>query len=164
MHALIKMQELISEVTRYHWNIFGLCGIQQNNSTEVITDTGHKMYFSVLCCQPVFHRIIAILLKAKPSTSILFKFTPPQLITQMKKRRSSTTNSCKQSRWRMEIDTPRWNMMCQKFGNAYVVPTAILRQTGIVKFARYKITLIWWIIWDHTSHPCTAQVLSITIR
>ena len=40
------MEELSYEMSRYRWNILGLCEVRWENFGETSTDEGHKLYFS----------------------------------------------------------------------------------------------------------------------
>ena len=74
-----KLEQLTHAMSRYHWNIVGLCEMRWKNFGEMSTDDGHKVYFSgeegkheygvgflvhkdvvdaVLGCQPVSSRLI----------------------------------------------------------------------------------------------------------
>jgi len=87
LHATGKLQQLTHEMTRYHWNILGLCEVRWKGIGETTTDEGHKLYFSgrndkhqhgvgflvhkdiincVLGCRPVSSRIITLRLRATP--------------------------------------------------------------------------------------------------
>ena len=80
-----KPEQLTHVMSRYHWNIVGLCEMRWKNFGEMSTDDGHKLYFSgeegkpeygvgflvhkdvvgaVLGCQPVSSRLISIRLRA----------------------------------------------------------------------------------------------------
>ena len=82
-----KLEQLTHAMSRYHWNIVGLCEMRWKNFGEMSTDDGHKVYFSgeegkheygvgflvhkdvvgaVLGCQPVSSRLISIRLRAAP--------------------------------------------------------------------------------------------------
>ena len=76
-----KLEQLVNAISRYHWNIVGLCEMRRKNFGEMSTDDGHKVYFSgeedrleygvgflvhkdvvdaVLGCRPVSSRLISI--------------------------------------------------------------------------------------------------------
>ena len=80
-----KLEQLTHAMSRYHWNIVGLCEMRWNNFGEMSTDDGHKVYCSreedrheygvgflvhndvvdaVLGCRPVSSRLISIRLRA----------------------------------------------------------------------------------------------------
>ena len=80
-----KLEQLTRAMSRYHWNIVGLCEMRWKNFGEMSTDDGHKVYFSgeegkheygvgflahkdvvgaVLGFQPVSSRLISIRLRA----------------------------------------------------------------------------------------------------
>ena len=40
------MEELSYEMSRYRWNILGLCEVRWENFGETSTEEGHKLYFS----------------------------------------------------------------------------------------------------------------------
>ena len=40
-----KLEELSYEMSRYRWNILGLCEVRWKNFGETSTDEGHKLYF-----------------------------------------------------------------------------------------------------------------------
>ena len=82
-----KLKQLTRAVSRYHWNIVGLCEMRWKNFGEMSTDEGHKVYFSgeqdrheyvvgflvhkdvldaVLGCRPVSCRLISIRVRAAP--------------------------------------------------------------------------------------------------
>ena len=79
------MEELSYEMSRYRWNILGLCEVRWENFGETSTEEGHKLYFSgkeekhvhgigflvhkdivntVMGCRPVSSRLIVIRLRA----------------------------------------------------------------------------------------------------
>ena len=87
LHATGKEQQLTYEMSRYNWQIIGLCETRWKNFGETMTEEGHKIYFSgkenkhehgvgflvhkdivssVMGCRPVSHRIITIRLRATP--------------------------------------------------------------------------------------------------
>ena len=41
-----KLEQLTHAMSRYHWNIVGLCEMRWKNFDEISTDDGHKVYFS----------------------------------------------------------------------------------------------------------------------
>ena len=41
-----KFEQLTHAMSRYHWNIVGLCELHGENFGEMSTDDGHKVYFS----------------------------------------------------------------------------------------------------------------------
>ena len=41
-----KLEQLTHAISRYHWNIVGLCEMRWKNFGEMSTDDGHKVYFS----------------------------------------------------------------------------------------------------------------------
>ena len=44
--ANLQLQQLTHAMSRYHWNIVGLCEMRWKNFGEMSTDDGHKVYFS----------------------------------------------------------------------------------------------------------------------
>ena len=42
-----KLEQLTHAMSRYHWNIVGLCEMRWKNLGEMSTDDGHKVYFLV---------------------------------------------------------------------------------------------------------------------
>ena len=82
-----KLEQLTPAMSRYHWNIVGLCEMRWKNFGEMSTDDGHKVYFSgeedrheygvgflvhkdvvdaVLGYRPVSSRLISVRLRAGP--------------------------------------------------------------------------------------------------
>ena len=82
-----KLEELTHEMSRYHWNLLGLCETRWTDIGETTTLEGHKIYYSgkqdkheegvgflvhnnivnsILGCRPVSSRLISIRLKASP--------------------------------------------------------------------------------------------------
>ena len=82
-----KLQELMYEMARYQWHVLGLCEMRWKSIGEIITDEGHKVYYSghdsrhesgvgfivrkevvpaVMGCQPVSSRIITLRIRASP--------------------------------------------------------------------------------------------------
>ena len=82
-----KLERLTHAMSRYLWNIVGLCEMRWKTFGEMSTDYGHKVYFSgeegrheyvvgfhmhksyvdaVLGCQPVSSGLISIRLRAAP--------------------------------------------------------------------------------------------------
>ena len=41
-----KSEQLTHAMSRYHWNIVGLCEMRWKNFGEMSTDDGYKVYFS----------------------------------------------------------------------------------------------------------------------
>ena len=41
-----KLEQLTRVMSRYHWNIVGLCEMRWKNFGEMSTDDGHNVYFS----------------------------------------------------------------------------------------------------------------------
>ena len=41
-----KLEQLTHAMSRYQWNIVGLCEMRWKNFGEMSTDDGHKVYFS----------------------------------------------------------------------------------------------------------------------
>jgi len=41
-----KLEELSYQMSRYRWNILGLCEIRRKNFGEISTQEGHKFFFS----------------------------------------------------------------------------------------------------------------------
>ena len=93
-----KLEQLTHAISRYHWNIVGLCEMHWKNFGEISTDDGHKVYFSgeegkheygvgflvhknivgaVLGCQPVSSRLISIRLRAVPFNITIIQVYAP---------------------------------------------------------------------------------------
>ena len=93
-----KLEQLTHEMSRYHWNIVGLCKMRWQNFGEMSTDDGHKVYFSaeedrheygvgflvhkdivdaVLGCQRVSSRLISIRQRAAPFDIIIIQVYAP---------------------------------------------------------------------------------------
>ena len=93
-----KLEQLTHAISRYHWNIVGLCEMRWKNFGEMSTDDGHKVYFSgeegkheygigflvhkdvvgaVLGCQPVSCRLISIRLRAAPFNITIIQVYAP---------------------------------------------------------------------------------------
>ena len=93
-----KLEQLTHAMSRYHWNIVGLCEMRWKYFGEMSTDDGHKMYFSgeegkheygvgflvhkdalgaVLGCQPVSSRLISIRLSAAPFNITIIQVYAP---------------------------------------------------------------------------------------
>ena len=41
-----KLEQLTHAMSMYHWNIVGLCEMRWKNYGEILTDDGHKVFFS----------------------------------------------------------------------------------------------------------------------
>ena len=82
-----KLEQLTHAMSRYHWNIVGLCEMRWKNFGKMSTDDGHNVYLggeegkhedgvgflvhkdvmgAVLGCQPVSNRLISIRLRPAP--------------------------------------------------------------------------------------------------
>jgi len=82
-----KLEELVHEMDRYHWNIIGLCETRLKNMGEIAIDEGHKLYYSgredkhlegvgflvhrdildtVMECRPISSRLMTIRIRAAP--------------------------------------------------------------------------------------------------
>ena len=82
-----KLEELSHEMSRYRWNVLGLCEVRWKSFGEITSDEGHKLYFSgrddvhkhsvgflihkdtlgtVMGCKPISSRLITIRLRATP--------------------------------------------------------------------------------------------------
>ena len=93
-----KLEQLTHAMSRYHWNIVGLCEMRWKNFGEMSTDDGHKVYFSgeegkheygvgflvhkdvvgaVLGCQPVSSRLMSIRLRAAPFNITIIQVYAP---------------------------------------------------------------------------------------
>ena len=93
-----KLEQLTHAMSRYHWNIVGLCEMRWKNFGEMSTDDRHKVYFSgeegkheygvgflvhkdvvgaVLGCQPVSSRLISIRLRAAPFNITIIQVYAP---------------------------------------------------------------------------------------
>ena len=46
LRATRRLQDLTHEMGRYRWNINGLCELRWKNIGEIITEEGHKVFFS----------------------------------------------------------------------------------------------------------------------
>ena len=106
-----KLEDLSYEMSRYRWNILGLCEVRWKNFGETSTEEGYKLYLSgkedkhehgvgflvrkdimntVMGCRPVSSRLIVHL------TSQLYRPTPlPRTMMMMQLRTSMTT--CRKS-------------------------------------------------------------------
>ena len=94
-----KLEQLTHAMSRYHWNIVGLCEMRWKNFGEVSTDDVHKVYFSgeegkheygvgflvhkdvvgaVLGCQPLSSRLISIRLRAAPFNITIIQVYVPR--------------------------------------------------------------------------------------
>ena len=103
-------------MSRYHWNIVGLCEMRWKNFGEMSTDDGHTVYFSgeedrheygvgflvhkdvvdvVLGCRPVSSRLISIRLRASPSISPSYRLKHQHLVMMTVRLTTSTSNSRK---------------------------------------------------------------------
>ena len=93
-----KLEELTHEMSRYRWNILGLCETRWKNFGESSTLEGHKLYFSgredkhehgvgflvhkdnvntVMGCRPISSRLITIRLRASPfNITIIQAYAP----------------------------------------------------------------------------------------
>ena len=93
-----KLEELSYEISRYRWNILGLCEVRWKNFGETSTEEGHKLYFSgredkhehgvgflvykdivntIMGCRPVSSRLIVIHLRAIPfNITIIQAYAP----------------------------------------------------------------------------------------
>ena len=93
-----KLEQLTHAMSRYHWNIVGLCEMRWKNFGEMSTDDGHEVYFSgkegkheygvgflvykdvvgaVLGCLPVSSRLISIRLRAAPFNITIIQVYAP---------------------------------------------------------------------------------------
>ena len=93
-----KLEQLTHAMSRYHWNIVGLCEMRWKNFGKMSTDDGHKVFFSgeegkheygvrflvhkdvvgtVLGCQPVSSRLISIRLRAAPFNITIIQVYAP---------------------------------------------------------------------------------------
>ena len=93
-----KLEQLTHAMSRYHWNIVGLCEMRWKNFGEMSTDDRYKVYFSgkegkheygvgflvhkdvvgaVLGCQPVSSRLISIRLRAAPFNITIIQVYAP---------------------------------------------------------------------------------------
>ncbi|GFN94158.1 craniofacial development protein 2 [Plakobranchus ocellatus] len=92
------IEQLEYEMSRYRWNILGLCEVGRKHFGETLTSDGHKLYHSgredkhehgvgfivhkdtaeaVLGCRPISSRIITIRLKAAPfNITIIQAYAP----------------------------------------------------------------------------------------
>ncbi|GFO49148.1 craniofacial development protein 2 [Plakobranchus ocellatus] len=93
-----KIEQLEYEMSRYRWNILGLCEVRRKHFGETLTSDGHKLYHrgqedkhehgvgfivhkdsadAVLRCRPISSRIMTIRLKAAPfNTTIIQAYAP----------------------------------------------------------------------------------------
>ena len=94
-----KLEELEYELTRYNWNILGLCESRLLKAGEKSTQEGHQLYWSgledtheqgvgfivhkntvncVVTCCPISSRLITIRLRASPfNVTIIQAYAPP---------------------------------------------------------------------------------------
>ena len=82
-----KLHELCHEMERYKWNVLGLAEVRWPNTGEILTEEGHKIWYSgkpkkhkrgvaflvhknnlqsILECRPVSGRLMSIRLEATP--------------------------------------------------------------------------------------------------
>ena len=66
-----KFEQLTHAMSRYHWNIAGLCEMRWKNFGEMSTDDGHKVHFSVS------RRPISIPLRAAPFNITIIQVYAP---------------------------------------------------------------------------------------
>ena len=93
-----KLEELSYEMSRYRWNILGLCEVRWKNFGETCTNEGHKLHFSgkedkheqgvgflvhddivntVMGCRTVSRKLIVIRLRASPfNITIIQAYSP----------------------------------------------------------------------------------------
>ena len=109
-----KLEQLTHAMSRYHWNIVGLCEMRWKNFGEMSTDDGHKVYFSgeegkheygvgflvhkdvvgaVLGCRPVSSRLISIRLRAAPFNITIIQVYAPTSYSGHDAMRSTTSTS-----------------------------------------------------------------------
>ena len=108
-----KLEELSYEMSRYHWNVLGLCEVQWKNFGETSIEEGHKLYFrgkedkhnqgigflvhkdivnTVMGCHPVSSRLITIHLRASPfNITIIIPVYPHTCNMMMMQLRTSVT-------------------------------------------------------------------------
>ena len=93
-----KLEQLTHAMSRYHWNLVGLCKMRWKHFGEMPTDDGHKVYFSgeedrheygvgflvhkdvvdaVLGCRPVSSRLRSIRLRAAPFNITIIQVYAP---------------------------------------------------------------------------------------
>ena len=93
-----RLEELIYELDNYKWNIIGLSEVRRNLYGEIISDSGHKLYYSgqqerhlhgvgflvnkntvnsVIGCEFISSRLMTIRLKAKPFNITLIQIYAP---------------------------------------------------------------------------------------
>ena len=98
LHQCGKVKELEHALSRYHWDILGLCEVRWKGFGETTTEEGHKLWYSgdetkhqqgvaflvrkeitgcVISCTPINSRIIMIRISGKPKNiSIIQAYAP----------------------------------------------------------------------------------------
>ena len=93
-----SLEQLTYEMSKYNWNILGICEMRWKNFGEMNTEEGHKLLFSgkvdkhehgvgflvhkdtvksVMGCEPISSRLIKIRLRAKPfNITIIQAYAP----------------------------------------------------------------------------------------
>ena len=98
LYACGKMKELEHELSRYRWEIIGLSEVRWTGFGEMVTEDGHKMWFSghetrhehgvafivrkevigcILSCTPVSSRIITLRVSARPKNVTIVQAYAP---------------------------------------------------------------------------------------
>ena len=98
LYACGKIYELTHELSRYHWDIIGLCEVRWTGFGETSTDEGHRLWFSgddkkhtqgvafivrkeiassVISCTPISSRMISIRISAKPHNITIIQVYAP---------------------------------------------------------------------------------------
>ena len=100
LYACGKLQELTHELIRYSWDIIGLAEVRWTGIGEMVTDEGHKLWYSgddsrhqhgvgfivnkdriqtVMSCTPISSRLITIRISARPKNlTIIQVYAPTQ--------------------------------------------------------------------------------------
>ena len=146
-----KLEQLTNAMSRYHWNIVGLCEMRWKNFGETSTDDGHKVYFSgevgkheygvgflvhkdivgaVLGCQPVSSIMMSIRLRGAP-----FNIPIIQVYAPTSGHDDSGVDHFYQLHQKIIDQTPKrtfWlyklGRMHRQTGEKFVDPTAMSRQ------------------------------------
>ena len=152
-----KLKQLTHAMSRYHWNIVGLCEMRWKNFGEMSTDDGHKAYFSgeegkheygvgflvhkdvvdaVLGRQPVSSRLISIRLRAAPFNITIIQVYAPtsghddsEVDHFYQQLQETMDRTPKKAFWSYKgIGMLKLGRMHRQTGEKFVDPTAMSRQ------------------------------------